>query len=306
MKIQKTQKLLFALCLIVSFQSSTFNLFAQTTHNIYLIGSGGYSSFLLKDAPGFTANGSWGGGLGAGYEMNVRAFILQLGAEFTYLNAGLGLENFTQQVDLIDDDDPSESYTGNYTFSGNSDRYRFANINIPLMLGFRVGSFYLLAGGKIGFNLFTRSATTTTVLSTGTYPGYIDDFEDMPNHSFLETSEKNEFTGKFPVNAYLSGELGFYLNAEPAKTRYYVPSQGRKTKYRVSVFADYGLMNLLGNTENESSTLERENIASPYRPYLNSFVRSENMRGSILNNLFVGLRFTVLFSSEQERSCDCN
>jgi hypothetical protein len=304
MKIQKTHKLLFVLCLIVSFQ---FNLSAQTTHNIYLGATGGYSSFLLKDAPGFTASGSWGGGFGAGYELNARAFILQLGAEFTYLNAGLGLENFTQQVDLIDDDNPSESYTGNYAFSGNSDHYRFGNLNVPLMFGFRVGSFYLLAGGKVGFSLSARSATTTTVLSSGTYPGYIDDFEDMPNHSFSETIEKNEFTGKFPINAYLSGELGFYLNAEPAKkTKYYVASSAGKTKYRVSVFADYGMMNLRGNTINESLTINREDVTSPYRPYLNSLIRSENMRGSVLNNLFVGLRFTVLFGFEQERKgCGC-
>jgi hypothetical protein len=296
MKIQKTHKLLFALCIIISFQSSIFNLFAQTTHNIYLSGSGGYSSFLLKDAPGFTASGSWGGGFGAGYEMNVRAFILKLGAEFTYLNAGLDLENFTQQVDLIDDDNPSESYTGNYTFSGNSDRYRLADINIPLMLGFRTGSFYVLAGGKIGFSLFARSTTTATVLSTGTYTDYIDDFEDMPNHSFLETKEKGEFTGKLLGNAYLSGELGFYLNAK----------SDSKTKFRVAVFADYGLMDLRGNAISESLTLEREDVV-PYRPYLNSFIRSENLHGSLVNNLFVGLRFTVLFGFEQERKgCGCD
>ncbi|GHU69312.1 hypothetical protein FACS189413_08010 [Bacteroidia bacterium] len=304
MKYQKTHKLLFALCLIAGFQFSTY---AQTTHNIYLGAAGGYSSFLLKDAPGFTAPGSWGGGFEAGYELNARAFILKFGAECTYLNAGLDFKNFTQQVDLIDDDNPSEPYTGNYAFSGNSDRYRFANINIPLMLGFRVQRFYLLAGGKVGFNLFSRNTTTTTVLSTGTYPGFIDDFENMPNHSFLEITEKNKFTGKFPLNAYLSGEIGFYLGANPANnTKYRVATPGNKTKFRVAAFADYGLMNLRGNTINESLTLERENVASPYRPYLNGFIRSENMRGSVLNNLFVGLRFTVLFGFERQQSCGCN
>jgi hypothetical protein len=292
MKIQKKHKLFLALCLMF-----IFNLSAQTTHNIYLSGAGGYSSFLLKDAPSFTANSSWGGGFGAGYEMNVRSFILQLGTEFTYLNANLGLENFTQQVDLIDNDNPSESYTGNYNFSGNSDYYRFTNINIPLMIGFRTGSFYLLAGGKISFSLSARSATTTTVLSTGTYPGYIDDFEDMPNHSFGETEEKRESTGKFPLNAYLSGELGFYLNVNSTS----------KTKFRVAAFADYGMMNLHGNATNESLIPEIEDIASPYSPHLNSFIRSENMRNSIVNNLFVGVRFTVLFGFEQEsRGCGCD
>jgi hypothetical protein len=303
MKFQKTHKVFFAIGLIVGFQ---FSIYAQTTHNIYLSAAGGYSSFLLKDAPGFTTNGNWGGGFEAGYELNVRAFILKFGAECTYLNADLGFNDFTQQVDLVDDDTPSDSYTGNYAFSGNSERYRFANLNIPLMFGFRVRSFYLLAGGKIGFNLFTRNTTTTTVLSTGTYPGFIDDFENMPNHSFLEMKEKGEFTGKFPGNAYLSVEMGFYLNANSAsKTKYRVEASGNKTKFRMAAFADYGLMNLRGNTINESLTIEREGVVSPYRPYLNSFIRSENMRGSVLNNLFVGVRFTVLFGIEQERGCGC-
>jgi hypothetical protein len=302
MKFQKTHKLLFALGLIVGFQ---FSIDAQTKHNIYLSAAGGYSSFLLKDAPGFTSSGSWGGGFEAGYELNVRAFILKFGAECTYLNAGLGFKNFTQQVDLIDDDNPSEPYTGNYAFSGNTDRYRFANVNIPLMLGFRVRSFYLLAGGKVGLNLFARDKTTTTVRSTGTYPGFIDDFEDMPNHSFAEVKENGEFSGKFPGNVYLSGELGFYLNPDPVRKYRRVDDSNNKIKYRLSLFADYGLMNMRENTINESLTLEREDAASPYRPYLNSLIRSENMRGSILNNLFVGVKFTVLFGFEQTPGCNC-
>lgn len=303
MKYQKAQILLFALSLLVSFQLSTH---AQTTHNIYLSASGGYSSFMLKDAPGFTTTGSWGGGFEAGYELNVRSFILKFGAECTYLNAGLGFKDFTRQVDLIDDDDPGDPYTGNYSFSGNSDHYRFANINIPLMLGFRVRSFYLLAGGKVGFNLFARNTTTTTVLSTGTYPGFIDDFENMPNHSFGKTEEENRFSGTFPGNSYLSGEVGFYLNADPPRrTKYQVETSGNKIKFRIAAFADYGLMNLRDNTIKENLLLDGGGAVSPYRPYLNRFIRSENMRGSVINNLFIGLRFTVLFGFERERDCGC-
>jgi hypothetical protein len=294
MKFQKTHKLLFTLCLIVCSQFS--NLFAQTTHNIYVDAAGGYSSFLLKNAPDFTVSGSWGGGFGAGYELNVNEFILKFGAEATYLNADLGFKNFTQQIELIDADNPNEFYTGNYAFSGNTDRYCFANVNIPLMLGFRVQSFYVLAGGKFGFNLFSSNKTTATVVSTGTYFDFIDDFEDMPNHSFFKTEEKSEFKGKFPVNAYLSGEVGFYLNANSEK----------KTKYRLAAFADYGLMNFHENTVKESLTLKREDVTSSYRPYLNGFIRSENMRGSVVNNLFVGVRLTVLFGFKQKRGCACD
>ena len=267
----------------------------------------GYSSFMLKKAPDFTTNGSFGGSLGIGYELNYRAFILKFGADGTYLNAGLSYENFAQQVDLVDDDNPSDSYVGNYSFVGNSDSYRFLNVNVPLMFGFRVGSFYLLTGGKVSMNLFVNNKTNTTVVSTGTYSGLIDDFENMPNHSFLKREEEGKFTGKFPWNAYLSAELGFYLNDKLYnKTKYYVAESGIKTRYRLSVFADYGLMNLRGNVRNESLTLEREDVASPYRPYLNSFIRSEAMSGSVLNNLFAGLRFTVLFGFEQKPDCGCN
>jgi hypothetical protein len=304
MKMQKTYKILFALCVMMSVQSS---MDAQTTHNLYLGAAGGYSSFMLKDAPDFSATGSWGGGFEAGYELNVRAFMLKLGAEFTYLNAGLGLRNFTQHVDLIDDDDPSEIYTGNYTFRNNSDAYRFGNLNVPLMIGFRVHKFYLLAGGKVGVNLFESNTTKTSLQTTGTYPGFIDDFTNMPNHSFYGTTEKRSYSGKFPLNAYASAEMGLYLNANmPTRSKYrFGQSAGDKIKYRLSAFADYGLMDLLGNTTTNSLFPD---IAAnfPDRPYLKSFVRSANMRGSVLNNLFVGLRFTILFSFEQKPDCGCN
>lgn len=311
MRIQKKHKL-FALCLVISFQLSIFNSFAQwrpnfTTHNIYLNTDVGYSSFLLKNAPDFTTNGSWGSGIGIGYELNYRAFILKFGAEGTYLNTGLNYANFTQQVDLVDDDNPGEPYTGNYSFSGNSDSYRFLNVNVPLMLGFRVRSFYFLTGGKVGLNLFAESNTATTVLSTGTYPALIDDLENMPNHSFLKREEKGIFSGKFPRNTYLSVEMGFYMNDKSYnKTKYNLEESGNKIKYRLSVFADYGLMNLREDSNNENLTLEREDVASPYRPYLNSLIRSEMMRGSVVNSLFAGLRFTVLLGFEQKQDCGCN
>ncbi len=303
MKYQKTHKLLFALCLMIGLQ---FSIHAQTTHNIYLSAEGGYSSFLLKDAPDFTTSSGWGSGFEAGYELNVNSFVLKLGAECTFLNAGLDLGDFTQEFALIDDDNPNQPYTGNYTFSGNSDSYSFANLNVPLMVGFRVRSFYLLAGGKVSFNLYTHSKTTTTVLSTGTYPDFIDDFEDMPNHSFGETKEVHKFSGNFPGNAYLSGELGFYLNDKlPKRTKYRRAPSGNKTKFRIAAFADYGLKNLHENTKNESLLLDGGGSVSPFRPYLNSFIRSENMHGSKINNLFVGLRFTVLFSFEKVQDCGC-
>lgn len=311
MRIKKTYKL-FALCFIIFCQLSIVESFAQwrpnlTTHNVYLNTDVGYSSFLLNNAPGFTTNDSWGSGLGLGYEINHRAFILKIGAEASYLNAGLNYEDFTQQIELVDDDTPGEPYTGNYSFSGNSDSYRYFNVNVPLMLGFRLRSFYFLTGGSVGLNLFAESNTTTTVLSTGTYPALIDDLENMPNHSFLLREETGNFLGKFPRNASLSVEMGFYLNDKSYnKSKYMLEDTGPKFKYRLSLFANYGLMNMRDDSNNENLTLEIEDLSSPYRPYLNSLIRTDKMSGSVVNSFFAGLRFTVLFGFERKQDCGCN
>ncbi|MDR0811534.1 MAG: hypothetical protein LBN23_04590 [Paludibacter sp.] len=272
----------------------TVQSIAQTKHSIYLNVLGGYSSFL-SDAKGVVAKGNSGGGLGAGYEFNYNAFVLQCGVEFTYLNADLQMDNFTISRDMLDTE--GELYIGNYDFQNNSDHYRFANVNIPLMLGVNLGRFYFLAGGKLGFNISAQNSTEATVVSTGTYPQFEDDLHDMPDHYFYSKKETADFQASLAsstknINAYLSGEAGVNFKA----------SSKSAVKFRLAVFADYGLLNLRDNNINESATLDKNS----YSPYLNSFMRSETMRGSFTNNLFAGLRFTVLFGFKEKPDCRCD
>ncbi len=271
--------------------TTTLHVTAQYKNNLLVWGSGGYSS-LLTDAGKIDSKGNVGVGVGGGYELHYKWFRLQVGAEFTFLNAGLQIHDFVHDVYLRDNE--GDYYTGHHYFTDNKDMYRMGNINIPLMLGAQFGGFYFLVGGKAGLNLFTNATMSPTLNITGTYDKYIGDFANIPDHNFGESTDQVKNPVTLGFNAALSAEVGFYLPI----------GESKNIKYRLSFFGDYGLLNVHDNSQSQSLML---NIAeSPYyKPALNNLMLTENMKGSVVNPLYVGVKFTVLFGLIDRGDCMC-
>lgn len=273
---------------------NNFALEAQVKNNILFWGSGGYSS-LMTNTQNIIPMGDVGFGLGAGYELHYNSFMLQMGAEFTYLNANLKLQDFSQDKDLIDiEGDP---YVGHLNFTQNSDHYKLGNINIPLMAGAQFGNLYLLVGGKVGLNILGTSNVKTLVSTTATYPQFIDDFSNMPNHALTETNEEATYPVKLELNGSVSAEAGIYLGTSDIKAG--------KPRYRMSLFCDYGLLNVHDNTVNDDLILNKNVEISNYEPTMNSLMRSVSLQNSIVNTLFVGVKFTVELGLKEKVDCHC-
>lgn len=276
------------LCLLCN-----IHIAGQDMHNIILWGSGGYSTFLT-DAKDINPLGNVGLGIGAGYELHYKKFLLKTGAEFTFFNQSFKMDNFRHDVWMKDGDIQYNEYLGHFDFTENKDFYQLGNINIPLMFGFRTGRVYLLAGGKIGLNVFGTSTTSSSVVSSASYPQFIDEFGNMPDHYLRTLEEKDKYPAKLGLDASLSLEVGFYLNTENARP-----------KYRLALFCDYGLLNLHDNSKSENLILNKAQ-GDMYQPVLNSFMISEPMKDRFVNQLYVGLKFTIEFGLESKHDCLCD
>ena len=166
------------------------------------------------------------------------------------------------------------------------------------MFGTQFGKMYLLAGAKVGINLLGTSVMKTTIATTATYPQFIDDFENMPTHLFTQTTEQVEYPVKLELNCSLSGEAGIYLGGDNST------ANETKTAYRLSLFFDYGLLNVHNNAIAEDLILDKT-TGSPFEPVLNSFLLSDNMTGSKLNTLYAGVKFTIQLGLKGEKYCHC-
>ena len=264
---------------------------SQSMHNVLLWGSGGYSS-LLTDVPELSSKGGPGFGIGGGYELHYKHFIMQTGVEFTYLRPCNELQNFVHDINLLDSE--RDEYVGHYHFSKNKEIYKLGNINIPFMAGGSFGKTYFLLGAKAGFNIFGNTEVSSTVVTNGTFLQLIDDLGNMTTRHLGTRTEKEEYPLRLDLNVSLSAEIGFYLNAEQANTR-----------YRLALFCDYGLVNVRDNSINDNLIINKAQDPS-YHPVLNSFMQSNIMRDSFVNPLYAGLKFTVKFGLKGKSDCMCD
>lgn len=272
----------------------------KVKHNILIWGSGGLSS-LKTDATTLTPLPNAGFGLGAGYELHYKSFMLQTGAELGYYNTGLQLPSFTQDIYNMTDTE-GDTYTGHYQFSKNQDLYKLGNINIPLMVGAQFGNIFFLAGGKLGLNLMGSSTTQTLVVSSGIYPQFIDTIRNQPDHGFTQVLEKANYPLKLALNCSLSGEAGIYLGSAPTATS----SNDGKPKYRLSVFYDYGLFNVHNNNSVSQDLWVSVAGADLNLRGLNSFMLSTPFNKNVVNTIYAGVKFSVLFGFKGKPDCHCN
>lgn len=268
------------------------NVAGQHTHNVVLWGEGGYNS-MLTNSDLLQSQGGIGYGAGLGYEFNYKKFVFQTGAGISKNNSAFLMNDFVYSTPLVDSE--GDNYTGNFSFSGTEEKYDFTNINIPIMVGFRSKKVFVLAGVKAGFNLSGQTKLTTTVTSTGTYPQFIDDFENMPDHYFYTESEQYHYPAALALNVSAAFEAGFLL---------WKYIEGRPT-YRLSAYFDYGLKNI-HNGKFSNNLVFPKSGTTVFEPQLNSFLMSDIFQTKDLNSLMVGVRLTVRFGIRGQVDCKCD
>ena len=323
-KHQSYWVLLFVLLFSTSMQAKVYN---------YL---GGYAQVgewsLLPKNSAYTASFGGVGGIGFLYELqaggayNPTRFLLQVG-----VGAHGGMTNYIQscsmravlpgQLDL--DGDMTFDYV--YELNDRHDRYTNIATQIPLMIGVQSGKFYMLAGAKFSANLWTKSYSSAQLTTYGVYNEF-DEFRSMPEYQFFDnmpisSSVRTTLKMNIDISMEIGGRLGLVTNA----VGYDVPK--RKVEYRLAGFVDYGIMDIhyqrdqlaIGtyNPANPSQILPIEGNLSYNKGVTNPVYETTSMIdnlvmndvmstsgfASAVNNLVVGLKFTILFQLPEAGQC---
>lgn len=223
------------------------------SHRLGFWGQVGYSNLFtsgIQYTPGAAGTnpvgfmnqdkGFVGGGAGLGYQLRYKQFLMTVGAEFTTYNSIMGITNnengtFALQYGM---EPYASSMIYHYTFNPLSDKIIGGFAQIPLLFGMEHSNIPLFwqVGVKAGIGVWGQSTLSGTFTTGIEDKELIEGMADMYNHSLVTDKALERPSAKVDLglNVAATAEVGINFDQ-------WLHSN---TKLRLSVFADYGVLNV--------------------------------------------------------------
>lgn len=245
--------------------------------------------------------GGAGAGLSATYELEYGAFRFETGLDFTWLNSrsdyGFALTRGNNYY-------PSEGATPiHQTYTYTTDDLREVRnvgyIGLPVMFGAQFGRYFFMVGAKVGYGLFgnysQRGQYDITVQDEEILEPYGMGIVDVPQTA-ADNRKLNMRQPSVSICAEFGIDLDEWMQAQPDKKNKKRVKAGERLPfgrehihYKVSAFAEYGVL----NTNNPTGAMPLIFNENDYRPQATNTMLA--LSDTKLNNLFVGLKFAVQF-----------
>lgn len=262
--------------------------------------SGNYST-IISYTKGLKSVHGGGANFGCVYEFQLNKILLSTGVSIAYMEGLNRLDDATAERRVLDTQE--NDYNIFYSFTDRKDVMSQTYLQLPLLVGMNIKSFYFLSGVKLALKVASSSTARADVLTVATYDNYYDPFEDMPNHGFVKKAavdDRQEGIGTL-FDMALSFEAGYNLkHHRPVKH----PSGEIKkfaNIFRVAMFFDYGFMNNYNKNKASSSLYQ----ISESNPQSLSAIRMPHMYATqqkdmvYLTNLSVGVKLSFLFTTKR-------
>ncbi|MGM9831699.1 MAG: OmpA family protein [Paludibacteraceae bacterium] len=240
--------------------------------------------------------GGPGAGIAATYELEYGHFRFETGLDFTWLNSTSHYE-FMLQRQLLQ---PHEA-TYNYITDDLLETRNVGYIGIPVMFGAQFSRYWFMLGAKVGYGLFGNYR------QKGQFDIVVDDKAFLEQYGLgtydipAQAADKYKLAFRQP-SVSLCAEVGIdldeWLQASPDKKNRQRVKAGERLPfgkehihYKVSAFAEYGILNTNGSDAAYPLVFSDNAIL----PDATNTVLAIGGGNTKLNNLFVGLKFAVQF-----------
>lgn len=257
------------------------------------------------------------GGMGFMYELQAgpkykpTRFLFNVG-----VGADAGMTSFmqssNQNIILANQTDlDGEAFDYVYQLRDRQDQYKNVALKVPVMFGLHHQKFYMLAGVKLNLSLWTKTNSVANLTTYGEYASF-DPFTNMPEYQFfndLPISGGVRTNFNFGVDA--SFEIGGRLGMVNDAVGFDVPK--RNIEYRLAAFVDYGLLDLhvhdnqaaliAPSAYNKGETYPIYNTTSMVDNLVMNDIMSTAGFAKSVNNLMIGLKFTILFQMPEPGQC---
>ena len=276
-------------------------------HRLGFWGQVGYSNLftsgiLFNDATG-TANpigfqnkdkGYVGGGLGLGYQLRYKQFLMTVGAEFNTYNSVMAITNRPDgKFSLAYGMAPyANTMTYHYDFAKLNDQIIGGFVQVPLLFGMELKDIPLFwqAGVKAGIGILGLSTVSGVMTTSIEDKELIAGLNDMYKHALVTDKEVERPASNvnFGLNLAASAEIGVNFDR-------WIKSASR---LRVSLFADYGVLNALSYKEIQGAQdipTQMTVAANPVEFPTNSALMTTSAKDAKVNPFLVGAKLAVWF-----------
>ena len=276
-------------------------------HRLGFWGQVGYSNLftsgiLFNDATG-TANpigfqnkdkGYVGGGLGLGYQLRYKQFLMTVGAEFNTYNSVMAITNrpdgtFSLAYGMAP---YANTMTYHYDFAKLNDQIIGGFVQVPLLFGMELKDIPLFwqAGVKAGIGILGLSTVSGVMTTSIEDKELIAGLNDMYKHALVTDKEveRSATNVNFGLNLAASAEIGVNFDR-------WIKSASR---LRVSLFADYGVLNALSYKEIQGAQdipTQMTVAANPIDFPTNSALMTTSAKDAKVNPFLVGAKLAVWF-----------
>ena len=236
--------------------------------------------------------GGAGAGLNLTYNLEYGHFLFETGLDFRFLNStsayGLTATRMEQKYNA--------QY--NYLFDNLRETRNMLGIGIPVMFGAQFSRYFFLLGAKLHYDLpmgYSHKGSYDIVV---TDPALLEPYGLGIKELNGNTDQKMAFK---PIDLSVAAEVGLDLDEwlqaqpDPKKSKKVKPGErlpfGKEhVHYRVSLFAEYGVLNTNNTPATNPIAFAGENVEVDRTNTLLALNGDTK-----LNNLLVGAKFTIQF-----------
>ena len=240
-----------------------------------------------------------GGGLGLGYQLRYKQFLMTVGAEFNTYNSIMGISNRPDGslIRTFGMEPYATTMTYTYNFAKMQDKLIGGFVQLPLLFGMELKKLPLFwqAGLKVGMGIWSSSTISGTMTTTIQDNELIDGLVDMYNHSLVtdQDFDHSATSVKWGLNLAATAEIGVnldqWINASP--------------RLRLSLFADYGFLNALSYKAAAPASAKAQTdlpaqllaTANPLDFPTNSALATSSAANAKVNPFLVGAKIAVWF-----------
>ena len=283
-------------------------------HRLGFWGQVGYSNLFTsgiafddKAQTGFQNKdkGFVGGGLGLGYQLRYKQFLMTVGAEFNTYNSIMGISNQPDGSVLrsFGMEPYATTMTYTYNFAKMQDQLIGGFAQVPILFGMELKKLPLFwqAGLKAGIGVWSSSKISGTMTTTIQDNELIDGLVDMYNHSLVtdQDFDRPATSVKWGLNLAATAEIGVnfdqWINASP--------------RLRLSLFADYGFLNALSYKAAAPASAKAQTdlpaqllaTANPLDFPTNSALATSSAANAKVNPFLVGAKIAVWFDLPRQK-----
>ena len=263
----------------------------------------------------------YGGGGALFYEVEYKHFIFRtgFGVDYTINNSRFTPPDYTATIVEY----PGMQY--HYTFPSFHEKTHYGVGYVPVMFGGNFSKAFFLIGAKIGvLPFYSQTQSDATVRLWATDDDVIDPMEGLYTHYMREyaltgNATKLDFN---QLNIMGSFEVGLNLNSKSWKEDRELRKEARDKKngkrpkkkplsraerykqlhqkksfkdclhYRLSLFADYGVYNMLSATRPTADVMQFNGLTDITPQTMYNYTAHKD---AVLHNCLVGLKFTIQY-----------